>query len=207
MEKPSQQLRQGFYEQLDRLSAPTLKDKIQHWLGFSRNAGWLTASACLVLGLVMGKVLQDSTVDEDHRLAALEQQVSTLNRNLILDRLENTSPSKRLRGIIDAVGVVAHDGEIASAVLTRAVEDNVHSVRSAAIDALGPQLSQPRVADELMKSLEEAESPLVQFALVDLVLRYGSITQIERLLALAEKGRLHPDLVKHVRSSVRRNQV
>ena len=34
-----------------------------------------------------------------------QQQVAQLNRNLILDRLENVSASKRLQGVIEAGGM------------------------------------------------------------------------------------------------------
>ena len=124
-----------------------------------------------------------------------------LNRELILDRLEDATAGKRLRGVIDAAYVVQDDAEIARALLMRATEDRVASVRTAAIDALGPSLNSAEVGDELMKLLETAESPLVQLALVDLVLRNGSNAQLQQLMQLANTGRLHPDLIKHVKNS------
>jgi hypothetical protein len=62
------------------------------------------------------------------------------------------------------------------------------------------------VGDELMAQLERAESPLVQLALVDLVLRHGNAGQVEQLVKLAEQGALHPDLAQHVKSVVWRNR-
>ena len=58
-----------------------------------------------------------------------------------------------------------------------------------------------------MASLEKAESPLVQLALADLVLRYGNPQQLERLLQLSERGQLQSDVAQHVKSSVSRNRV
>jgi len=72
---------------------------------------------------------------------------------------------------------------------------------------VGPRVGSPAVGDELMASLEKAESPLVQLALADLVLRYGNPKQMEQLLQLSEQGRLHPDVAKHVKSSVSGNRV
>ena len=214
-EGPSPRLRQSFYHELHRAGSPSWTERTRALLGFSGNAGWVTAMTSLLLGLVLGLAL-DPTFDSglqgpeganNDGIAALEQQVAMLNRSLILDRLENESASKRLRGIIDAGGMVAQDPEVARALPTRAIEDRVYSVRSAAIDALGPRLTTPAVGGELMALLEAAESPLVQLALVDLVLRHGSVAQLERLLQLAEEGRLHPDLVQHVNASVRRERV
>lgn len=205
--EPSTRLRERFYDGLDKAYAPTPAEILRRWLGFSGNAGWVTATAALVIGLLAGQLAFAPPPGDQATLDSLQAQVDTLNRSLILDRLESASPGKRLRGVIDAVGLAGSDAEIAGALLRRAVDDNVQSVQSAAIDALGPQLASSSVGDELMGLLEASDSPLVQLALVDLVLRYGNPAQIEHLLRLAEEERLHPDLVDHVLSSVVRNRV
>jgi hypothetical protein len=156
---------------------------------------------------MVGVLLRSAPTASRAELAQLQQQVAILNRNLVLDRLENDSASKRLLGVIEASDLAEHDPEVRRALLERAVDDRVHSVRSAAIDAIGPRVGSPAVGDELMASLEKAESPLVQLALADLVLRYGNPKQMEQLLQLSEKGRLHPDVAKHVQSSVSGNRV
>jgi hypothetical protein len=205
--EPSARLRQEFYSKLERASRPTLSEKLRDLLGFSGNAGWLTAAACALLGLGAGQLFVYTDSAGGQRLAALEENVSALNRSLILDRLENETASKRLRGVIDAAYVVGDDAEIARALLQRATEDRVYSVRSAAIDALGSQLNAPLVGEQLMDLLQRSEAPLVQFALVDLVLRNGSEQQVTELLRLAESGRLHPDLTRHVLTSLQRDVV
>lgn len=204
-EEPSARLRQRFYSELQRASRPTPVARLRDLLGFSGNAGWLTAAACVLLGLGTGYVLDQPVAGDGVRLAALEENVSMLNRNLILDRLENDTASKRLRGVIDAAYLVGDDSEIARALLLRATDDRVQSVRTAAIDALGSQLSTPAVGEKLMDLLQQADSPLVQLALVDLVLRNGSQQQIDLLLRLVDDGRLHPDLARHVLTSLDRD--
>jgi hypothetical protein len=37
------------------------------------------------------------------------------------------------------------------------------------------------------------------------VLRYGNDEQVDELLALAEQGRLHPDLERHVLTTLKRD--
>ncbi len=204
-ETPSRRLREAFHAELDRAALPGFATRLRQWFGFSNNLGWASAAAALVVGIGLGQFAGGDRSDAN-ALDALEQQVATLNRSLILDRLESASAGKRLRGVLDAVTVAEQDAEVARALLARATEDPVLSVRSAAIDALGPQLAQPALGDELMLLLEAAESPLVQLALVDMVLRYGSADQLERLLALAESGRLHPDLIQHVNTAVRKTR-
>jgi hypothetical protein len=56
-----------------------------------------------------------------------------------------------------------------------------------------------------MESIVEADSPLVQLALIDMVLRNGNQQQIEQLLQLAQAGVLYPDLSRHVLTSLKRD--
>jgi hypothetical protein len=204
-EAPSQRLRRRFYDELEHAD--------RHLHRRRRLFGWITApglavaAGCLFVGVMVGLLLRSAPSASHAELAQLQQQVAILNRNLVLDRLENDSASKRLLGVIEASDLAEHDPEVRRALLERAVDDRVHSVRSAAIDAIGPRVGSPAVGDELMASLEKAQSPLVQLALADLVLRYGNPKQIEQLLQLSEQGRLHPDVAKHVTSSVSGNRV
>ena len=199
---PSPKMRRDFYHELDRVGSGAFAELLRGWLGMSGNAGWITATACVLIGLGMGQALNSAGTEEPMRLAALEQNVALLNRELILDRLEDDAAGKRLRGIIDAGYVVEDDAVIARALLTRATQDSVYSVRTAAIEALGPSLNTAEVGNELMRLLESTESPLVQLALVDLVLRNGTDQQLAQLLQLSTSGHLHPDVTRHVQSSL-----
>lgn len=205
--EPSANLRRSFHNALDDASTETLMMRLGRWLGFGSNIGWLTATACAVLGFAIAGVLEDTDEPRLNRLAALEDNVAMLNRELIINRLENASANQRLKGVFDARSFVADDSEVARALLMRAVEDHVPSVRSAAIDALGPSLSSSEVGAELMRLLVSAESPIVQLALVDLVLRNGNREQLDRLLELASAGHLHADLIPHVMSYLGSEQV
>ena len=205
-QEPSSHLRQNFYRKLEHASQPGIATRLRNFLGFSGNAGWLTATACILFGLGAGQLF-DAPKDDLDRLAVLEQNVSMLNRSLILDRLDHDTASKRLRGVLDAAIVVGEDAEIASALLQRATQDRVPSVRSAAIEALGTQLHMPMVGARLMALLRQAESPLVQMALVDLVLRNGDADQMTELQRLADDALLHPDIARHVSTSLKRDLI
>ncbi len=63
----------------------------------------------------------------------------------------------------------------------------------------------PSIGKKIMDSIVEADSPLVQLALIDMVLRNGDQQQLDQLLALAEAGKLYPDLSRHVLTSLKRD--
>jgi hypothetical protein len=204
-EAPSQQVRRRFYAELEH--ADRRLHRRRRWLSLFSAPGLAAAMGCVLVGVMIGVLLRNSSAPEHAELAQLQQQVALLGRNLVLDRLENDSASKRLLGVIEASDLAGRDPEVMRALLDLAVDDRVHSVRTAAIDAIGPRLGTPAVGNELMASLQKAESPLVQLALADMVLRYGSPNQLEQLLQLSEAGKLHPDVAQHVKSSVSRNPV
>ena len=206
-EKPSPNMRRSFYRQLENTNHQSWFATLYQWLGLSGNNGWVTVVAVGVLGIGLGQMMQSPVAGEPTRLVALEENVALLNRELVLNRLQDPSAGMRLRGVVDAGGLVENDAEITQALLLRATEDRVQSVRSAAIDALAPKLGTSTVSVGLMSSLENAESPLVQLALVDLVLRNGNGQQLDQLLLLANEKRLHPDLVVHVKKSLRKEEI
>ncbi|MDX1554409.1 MAG: hypothetical protein R3212_00110 [Xanthomonadales bacterium] len=206
--EPSAKLRQAFYNGLHESASQSWTERVGDWLGIRSGGGWVTVAACLLLGFAVAQVANLPDVDntapaaDADRLAALEDNLAMLQRELILDRLQDTSVNTRLRGVIEASEVASRDPQVARALLERATQDRSISVRSAAIDALGPQVDSGDIGDGVMQLLENAESPIVQLALVDLVLRHGNSTQIRQLQDLAENGRLHPDLVRHVNNAL-----
>jgi hypothetical protein len=210
-ESPSTNLRRGFYRKLDNASSESWLNKLREGLGFGSNTGWLTAAACVLLGFGIGSV-EDGALSggsqgsDTERLALLEDNVELLNRELIIARLEDADSGKRLKGVFDARATVRTDQQIAQALLVRATVDRVPSIRSAAIDVLGANLTNTGVGAELMHLLAQSESPTVQLALVDVVLRYGTREQLEQLLSLAEAGLLHPDIIRHVMNALGSNK-
>lgn len=203
--EPSDRLRQRFYSGLHEAGRRPWTQHLGQWLGLQAG-GWVTAAACLLLGFGFAQVIDRPTA-ETSKVVAIEENVARLQRELILDRLQDASASTRLRGVVDASEVVAHDQQVARALLDRAAQDASLSVRSAAIDALGSQLGSGEIGAELMRLLQGAESPIVQLALVDLVLRNGDGEQIRQLQGLADSGKLHPDLVRHVNNALRSQSI
>jgi hypothetical protein len=202
-ESPGDHVRHRFSRALHDARREHVGERVRRWFGFSGNLGWATACACLLVGLLIGRGLGGPAHGET-RLDALESNVAMLQRSLVLDRLNNAAPGKRLQGVLDAAYMVQDDPQITEALLARATVDRVASIRSAAIEALGPQLSSPAVGQQLMTLLAEAESPLVQYALIDLVLRHGSQAQLEQMLNLVRERQLHPDLERHINQSLGR---
>src|SRR5687768_12972916 len=121
---PSQRLRRRFYDELEQADRRMYRRR--RWLGWVSAPGLAAAIGCLFVGAMIGFLLQGSPPVERSELALLQQQVAILNRNLVLDRLENDSASKRLLGVMEASDLAGRDPEVTRALLQRAVDDRVH---------------------------------------------------------------------------------
>lgn len=204
--EPSSELRRRFYSDLHEASKPGLFKRLGDWLGLGQGAGWVTAAACLVVGFGFAQIMQQGAVEDD-RLEVLENNLAMIQRELILDRLQDGSAGTRLKGVVDAGTFAANDQQVALALLDRAAQDKSTAVRAAAIDALGAQMGSDAIGDSVMALLQGSDSPIVQLALVDLVLRHGSAAQVRQLEEMAEEGTLHPDLARHVQGSLRSQSI
>ena len=108
-EAPSQDLRRKFYDELEHVDRRMHRRR--RWLGWITAPGLAAAMGCLFVGVMVGLLLRAQPTANHGELADLQQQVAILNRNLVLDRLENDSASKRLLGVIEASDLAEHDPE------------------------------------------------------------------------------------------------
>ena len=204
--QPSERLRRAFYRRLSQAEAPRVQTR-------EAGPGWidwllkpmLPALATLVIGLYVGAQLGSGNGNEgETQLESLRAEVDTLNATVALSLMQKHSASDRLKGVDVASTMASANPDITQALLQRAAHDSSRSVRSAAIGALGPQLRDPGVADEVQRLMLDSTSPLVQLALVELVMRWGDNEQLRNLVEAAEAGRLLPDVQQYVIQKVQR---
>jgi HEAT repeat protein len=86
-----------------------------------------------------------------------------------LSLLQQQSASERLRGVSWAYRVEPSDKEVLSALLTAVNHDPNVNVRLAAVDALRPFAANQTTRDAVMQSLRQQTAPIVQVALIDLL--------------------------------------
>jgi len=114
-EAPSPRLRRRFYDELEH--ADRRLHRRRRWLGWITAPALAAAVGCLFVGVVVGLALRSPPAASHAEVALLQQQVAMLNRNLVLDRLENGSASKRLAGVMEASVLAEHDPEVRRALL------------------------------------------------------------------------------------------
>ncbi|MBX2900624.1 MAG: HEAT repeat domain-containing protein [Cyclobacteriaceae bacterium] len=137
----------------------------------------------LMIGLTVGYKINQSATKE-RELQALREQVEE-NRRLMLAMMDNQlSASQRMMGVSVAYQMEKPDDEIVTVLVKAMNEDANSNVRLAALDALGKFSHEPRVRKELVGSLSTQKDPVVQIALIQLLVKMkekGVVNQLEEL--------------------------
>jgi len=199
--EPSENLRRNFYHALSEAARPPWW---RAWLDALRHP-LVPAFATLVIGLAIGSQL-GAPGQSAPEIDALRAEVESLNTTVALTLMDKDSAGERLQGITVAANL-GPDPRLGQALLQVAANDSSTSVRSAAIDALGPHMQRDAgIAAEIERLLMDTSSPLVQLALAELIMRFGENDQLRRLIDAAEGKRLLPDVNDYITNRIERNQ-
>jgi anti-sigma factor RsiW len=141
----------------------------------------------LVAGLLGGRYLFSARESGTPapELAQLRGQVEDLRQLVTLSMLQQESPSARLRGVTYSYQMTQPDQQVEQALLHAVNRDSNVNVRLSAVDALAKFGNSADVRRALADSLPMQNSPLVQIALIDLLVQFNDKDAVPALTALA----------------------
>jgi HEAT repeat protein len=123
-------------------------------------------------------------------MAQLKGQVEGLRQLVALSLLQEQSPSDRLRGITFSSQITQPDTQVEQALLRALNHDGNINVRLSVVDALEKYGNKPDVRRALVDSVPLQESPLVQIALIDLLVQLNDRDSSPVLRKLAQDGQV-----------------
>jgi hypothetical protein len=129
------------------------------------------AAALVFAGILSGRYLPRTGADGNAEMAQLRAQVENLHQMVALSMLQQQSPSARLRGVAYSEKIAQPDPQVLDALLQTVNHDGNVNVRISAVDALQKFAAGPEVALAMVNSIPEQESPLVQIALIDMLVQ------------------------------------
>lgn len=159
------------------------------------------AAALLLVGGLAGYQLRVERSNQN-QLSQLQHQVKDMNRLLTISLLQQTSASERLRGVSLSYGPGSADPEVISALLHALKYDANVNVRLAALDALSDEVSQQKVQDEIVKALPKQNSPLVQIAIIDLLLQSHSREVAGILRQMLQDPKTNINVKEHIQKNI-----
>jgi hypothetical protein len=137
------------------------------------------------------------------RAASLRGEVDDLRQTVAVALLDKSSSSDRLQGLSYTRQINRPGRAILDVLLRTLDEDSSISVRMAAADALYLFAADPAVRDGIRASLGRQESPLVQVALIDLLVDLREKRAVESLRSLIGKPATDPAVRKQAENGIR----
>lgn len=136
------------------------------------NPAWQMAIAAVLLiaGVAAGRyALAPRGMSPE--MAQLKGQVEGLRQLVALSLMQEQSPSDRLRGVSFSSQMGRPDAEVEAALLRTVNHDPNVNVRLSAVDALQKYAGDPAVRRALGDSVTTQDSPIVQVAIIDLLVQ------------------------------------
>lgn len=167
-----------------------------HWLRSPVGAvAW--SVALLAIGVFAGLRLAGPKPPSPD-LAAMQSELTSMKQLVVLSMLQQQSASARLEGVTWSAREQQLDPQVLSALLHTLRYDASVDVRLAALDALSRHGRQPQVHKGILDSLQQDQSPLVQVALIDLMLEWRDRDAAHRLQELEQTPNLNPTVRQRV---------
>jgi HEAT repeat protein/putative zinc finger protein len=129
-----------------------------------------TAAALLAAGALGGKYAATPR-GENPEMAQLKGQVEGLRQLVALSLLQDQSAGSRMRGVTYSVQMAQPDSQVEQALLSAVTHDPNVNVRLSAVDALEKYAGDPQIRRALVDAVPLQDSPLVQVALIDLLVQ------------------------------------
>ncbi|RKR84789.1 putative zinc finger protein [Mucilaginibacter gracilis] len=195
--QPSAHLQVKFNAMLNTYKQEVAEQKNGFWqtakAGWSRlwqmQPQWPMAYNLAILVICLGGgffyMHNSGSNNNDKQLQALNNEVHELKQTMMLSLLENPSASERIRGVSYTPEIKHADKEVIDALLATLNNDPNVNVRLSTLDALSHLANHPEVRQGLIQSISQQDSPLMQSAIADLMLKLQekkSITQFKELL-------------------------
>jgi hypothetical protein len=132
------------------------------------------AAGLLLVGILGGRYLPQAGGSSNPEMAQLRGQVENLHQMVALSMLQQQSPSARMRGVTYSEKIAQPDPQVLDALLQAVNHDSNVNVRLSAVDALQKFATDPEVARAMVNSIPGQDSPLVQIALVDMLVQLNA---------------------------------
>jgi anti-sigma factor RsiW len=162
-------------------------------------AGIVWAVLFLACGYFIGKHAdRGPDAAAQAQLNDLRQELGATRQMVALSMMQQQSASQRLEGVSWTTRLPEPDPKVMSALVHTVRFDNNVDVRLAALDALGRYADRPEVRRELVDVLQTTQSPMVQVALIDLLVDLHDKSAVPQFKRFQQDPNINPTVKKRV---------
>jgi hypothetical protein len=210
--EPGPELRSRFYamlekekRQLQRAERGSLLKRWENWI----NSWWprrpvlqmAMAAIILVIGMAAGFGLKTEPGGNGD-LVQLRDEVEQMRQMMSLSLLNQSASSERLRGLNLSTSVEKPSEALLTSLTNTLESDPNVNVRLAAVDALGTFYNEPGVLDVIAQALTQETSPMVQIALIDLLIIVQEKQALEALKNFIQLRNVDPTVKEHAQDRI-----
>ncbi len=165
--------------------------------------GWLQIAASIAI-LLIGYWLGKSNTGNEQQIAELQSQVEELREVTLTSALKTHSASERILAVnqIEEVSLKSSDRLIKTLIETVNTDES-SNVRYEAIQALEKFSENKLVRDELVKSLEFQDDPLIQIALIRLLVDAKEKSAVESLKKMIDSEQVIPEVKQQAETAIK----
>lgn len=146
---------------------------------------------------------QNTDIAYTSQIDTLATQVQQMKRMMMLTLIENPSATERLRAVSYTSEIANADPVVIEALLTTLNNDPNVNVRLVTLEALTQYAGDPAVRKELVQSLMIQDSPMVQAALADVMVKLQEKKSIRAFRKILEQDDLNQFVKAKIEQSIK----
>ena len=214
--EPSETMRENFDVMLSHYKAEfitvenpagKLKNRLHEYWSTHAQPRLAFSLLLFVLGLLGGYVLHQpgqSAISSDRQMDSLSSQISDLKQVMLLSLLQDPSASQRIRAVsyTDEIGNV--NLKVIDALFKTLNEDPNVNVRLVTLEALVKLSDEPKVREGLVRSINLQESPIMQSAIADVMVKLQERSSVQYLQKLLSKKDLNQMVKLNIENSIQK---
>jgi hypothetical protein len=156
----------------------------------------------LISGLAIGIIVNNQLSKNGQEVKQLSSQVNDMKEMLTLSLLENPSASERMRAVSYVTESNDVNRKIANALLTTLNNDPNVNVRLTTLEVLSNFANDPFVRKGLVASILQQDSPLVQDALADVMVKLQEKKAVKPLQQVLKNKETNEMIKAKIRESL-----
>ncbi|MEM8898918.1 MAG: HEAT repeat domain-containing protein [Bacteroidota bacterium] len=140
--------------------------------------------------------------NQKEKIARLEGELTQVKEMMLLTLLDKESTGERLKAVQLTRDMPEVSDQIADALLETLKQDDNPNVRLAALEALYPYADQAVVREGLIKTISYQESPLVQWAIAEVMVALQEKRSVEELRKLLSEEQTTDEVKEKIKNSI-----
>lgn len=214
--EPPASMKAGFEAILSNYKSELVerRNPVSDWLNKIREYWYLRAQPnlafsiiLLVIGLTTGYLLHrpgQTIVAYSKQIDSLSSQVSEMKQLMMLALLQDPSASQRIRAVSYTEDMSSVNRKVIDALFTTLNEDQNVNVRLATLEALVNLAEEPMVREGLVRSINLQESPVMQSAIADIMVKLQEKSSVQSLQKLLSKKDLNKMVKTKIENSIQK---